>query len=440
MASPLEEEAISDSASAEAQTTGSGSSSRPSFANYWKRTKAKAQNIKFVSSSLEPAGPSKDAGQSQQQDHDAQAKAQARRAQVRKAQIQHRQRKANYTKQLEMDVARLRDLIEQAGQETMLLRSQNDFIRQHLQGTIHPSLLPPVPTLSLSSAPGAPYSAPEYTVTLTSSTETLSTPVFQIERTSASTSTASLSGLSSRQETPRDAPSPTLSEAQTDHAINFILGLERICWNHFHPSYYDHENYDPEGKEHGHSLMASAIALQSAPSSVWEQIGAEKERRKQQQQQVPTPQQPQSSASASTSASTSTAPPPPPSQPFANPNTSNTSNTTSNTTTTILTSWQTPAEPQETRDTCLTLESLHGLASTLNPPDAELAPVQAWFEIERLYGVATVLDAERMDSLRVELETDVDCLHFGAVIQRVAFEAVLERVLGPLPEGAGGGW
>lgn len=59
-------------------------------------------------------------------------KAQARRAQVRRAQIQHRQRKANYTKELEMDIARLRELIEQTEAASRGLRTENAVLRRDL--------------------------------------------------------------------------------------------------------------------------------------------------------------------------------------------------------------------------------------------------------------------------------------------------------------------
>ncbi|KAK8089763.1 hypothetical protein PG997_004724 [Apiospora hydei] len=84
------------------------------------------------------------------------------------------------------------------------------------------------------------------------------------------------------------------------------------------------------------------------------------------------------------------------------------------------------------RTTGFTLESLHSLASTLNPPDLELAPVQAWFEMVREYGQEAVLDDDGrvLDTLIAELKGLVKCLSFGAVIERAAFDAVLRRVLG----------
>jgi hypothetical protein len=62
----------------------------------------------------------------------SQEKAKARRAQVRRAQVEHRQRKANYVKQLEIDVARIRDMINAAQMETRVLQAENDAIRAKL--------------------------------------------------------------------------------------------------------------------------------------------------------------------------------------------------------------------------------------------------------------------------------------------------------------------
>ncbi|KAI1408840.1 hypothetical protein F5Y13DRAFT_171402 [Hypoxylon sp. FL1857] len=479
MASPLLEEEASDSnnASAETRTTRSGSGSagsRPSFADYWKRTKQAARHITFVSSSLEqPTGPNKDSrnknnddGQQPDLGSQAKTKAQARRAQVRKAQIQHRERKANYTKQLEMDVAKLRDLIEQTERESLALRTENEGIKQLLLANV-----PPPSTADLNFGFSQPeigtttatYSsqplAPEYTVSLLSSCDATNSPVYQVQRTSTPSSASARSAFLSSQGSPSTGTfpgAPPLSDAQTDHAINFILALEHICWNHFNPSHYSHHDYDPEAKEHGHIMMATSIALQSAPPKAWDQITAEKER----------VQNGASSTSASTSnpVSNPSRPPSLPPLPFESNYNSSTSNAPShphshphshshfhssttnpnpnpNPNPNILTSWPSPPPPLETVGAGLglglTLSSLHGLASALNPPDQELAPVQAWFEIARVYGGAAVQDAARMDAVRAELALSVECLHFGAVIQRWAFEDVVERVFGPVPGGTG---
>lgn len=193
--------------------------------------------------------------------------------------------------------------------------------------------------------------------------------------------------------------------------------LEHICWNHFHPSYYAHSDYDPEGdpegKEHGHSLMASAIALQNAPPSTWERYTAEKDQRRAAAAAAADPNLPPPSCISTTTAAPNTNTNPNPAAPS------------------VIASWNLPPS---TSGLNLTLSSLHGLATTLNPADSvEIAPVQAWFEIARVYGAAAVRDAAKMDALRAELVRDVDCLHFGAVIQRAAFKDTLERVLGPVP-------
>lgn len=79
--------------------------------------------------------------------------------------------------------------------------------------------------------------------------------------------------------------------------------------------------------------------------------------------------------------------------------------------------------------TGLSLETLHALASKLSPPETELAPVQAWFEILRGYGVAVVLDQPLMARMLAEFSGVVKCLHFGAVIERDAFDSVVSRVI-----------
>ncbi|KAL2124570.1 hypothetical protein VTJ04DRAFT_935 [Mycothermus thermophilus] len=156
---------------------------RPSFTDFWKKSKSEigggASKIRFVesktpsqgsgrktsgdggkgggggttpaesSSSSSPSPPS----QQQQQQHQSPPntdngndnsnnanttqqpqqpldKAQLRRLQVRRAQTQHRQRKANYIRQLETDVARLRDMIEAAEKDTRDLAKENEQLRK----------------------------------------------------------------------------------------------------------------------------------------------------------------------------------------------------------------------------------------------------------------------------------------------------------------------
>ncbi|KAI1802373.1 hypothetical protein F4811DRAFT_401169 [Daldinia bambusicola] len=458
-------------------SSNNNSKSRPSFTDYWKRTKEAARHITFVSSNPEQsAGTNKknSANHQQQEPSDqsnsssAQAKALARRQQVRKAQKQHRQRKVNYTRELEMDVARLRDLIEMTERESLALRGENEAIRRRLLGKTapapaqvpapapRPSLAPPALTygtttasLSLSLS-----SLPEYTVSLVSSAADLDKPMYQVQRTSRPSSWAHPAGAGLE-----DRGRGFLQQTETDQAINFILELERVCWGHFHPSMYDHEDYDPEATEHGHSLMVSAMALRSAPPEAWAHISAEKDRQASPSRPRPHPHPPHphphphssshpNPSSSSASSFSFNAPLPSQSHP-PHPSSHNTT-TTSTSTTATITSWPTPPTPD------LTLTNLHGLASVLNPspPDSdppELAPVQAWFEIARLYGgvAALLADAPRLARLRAELASAVECVHYGAVIRRADFEDVLARVLGQpvvgvavsaeVPVGYGGG-
>ncbi|KAI1490385.1 hypothetical protein F5X96DRAFT_636430 [Biscogniauxia mediterranea] len=103
----------------------------------------------------------------------AQRKAQARRSQVRKAQIQHRQRKANYTKQLEMDIAKLGEMVERTENDCHKLRSENESMRHrllanssrphhHISSSELQQLLDPTMFTTTSSLPAPPLSTTPY--------------------------------------------------------------------------------------------------------------------------------------------------------------------------------------------------------------------------------------------------------------------------------------
>ncbi|KAI0175879.1 hypothetical protein GGR52DRAFT_570858 [Hypoxylon sp. FL1284] len=449
---------MANSSEGEGLSTGENAASgdsRPSFADYWRRTKEAARSITFVSNNREQdPGFGSDTQQRQQQQKQQQAaddSAEARkrrRAQVLGAQARHRRRKADYTRQLEMDVARLRDQIESAGRDGLALRAENEAMRRRLQQTRAPE-----PQLGYRRPgagqpqlgyrrPGAGQPQPaEYTIDLLSGSEPFDThtPLFQVRRTAGTSSSPELDfgavvGKGSSTASAGDEASSTrdaseMTEEETDRAINFILGLEHICWNHFWPSYYTHDDYDPAAPDHGHALMASAIVVQHAPPEAWQQYTAAKEQfssaqRKQQQQQqqhhnhhhhqgAPAP------APASTFPSAPANPTPTPNHPQ------------------VLASW--PSQPSTTSSAAagLTLSYLRDLAAALNPAcdgkDGELAPVQAWFEMAARYGRRAVRDAAAVARLGAELAPAVGCPHFGAQIPRPVFEGALERVLGPAP-------
>ncbi|KAI0852669.1 hypothetical protein F5Y00DRAFT_227278 [Daldinia vernicosa] len=471
--SSLEGEETGSITAEDSRSTKSGSGrSRPSFTDYWKRTKQAARRITFVSSNPEQStGPTRKTDSNQEEDNDdgqeghqsqsAQAKALARRQQVRKAQKQHRQRKVNYTNQLEMDVAKLRDLIEHTERESLAIRNENETIRRRLLRNTAPAPAAQVGLMPLALTYGSSISSlPEYTVSLINSSEALDKPMFQVQRVSAqSSSWSSLGGFANEQTASgaaggfEDAAGIRgrrllITQTETDQAINFILELERICWNHFHPSMYNHNDYDPEAREHGHSLMVSTMALRSAPPEAWAQISAEEARQASlpshsHSHSAPPPSLPlDTHTHTHTHSSSSHASPHP--HPHPNPH----PHTHPHSLTNVITSWPTPTPTSPSTSTStaalLTLENLRGLAAALNPnpeESAELAPVQAWFEIARLYGgiAALLRDAPRLERLRVEMAAVVDCIHYGAVIRRADFESTLERVMGPPVVGGGAG-
>jgi hypothetical protein len=80
----------------------------------------------------------------------------------------------------------------------------------------------------------------------------------------------------------------------------------------------------------------------------------------------------------------------------------------------------------------LTLQSLHGLACSLNPSDRDLTPVQAWFELAATHPAELLLDGGVQAELKRAFRGVVKCPHYGAVIEREAFESIVGRVLGPL--------
>ncbi|RYP24039.1 hypothetical protein DL765_000767 [Monosporascus sp. GIB2] len=425
-------------------------SERPSFKRFWKRVKqtASGDNLKFIPSGLQQqqqetqrsaalGGGSKVDGEDGGDNRTASAKAQARRAQVRKAQIQHRQRKANYTKQLEMDAVRLRDEIARAESERAALRGENDTIRRRLAmaGVKVPPALQqsqpqaatamvglPADTPGKASSPAdlmsgsastmsASPSSVQYIVSLDMSE--MNSPAYQVYRTSTPSS-GDAGGPAGTSNDPGPAATGDdgfdLTDAQTDYAINFILALEHVCWDHFHSSYFSYANYDEAADESTHMLMASALALRSAPASVFDQMTEVRQHLQANPSRAvytPSSSHPHSQAQTQRHQQEQQKPPPPPiPSPIC---------------------WQQPPGPAAAG---LSLGSLRRLAEALNPPDVELAPVQAWFEIARACGPAAVRDAALMDFLKRELARAVRCVHFGAAIPRHAFDDVVGRVTG----------
>lgn len=178
-----------------------------------------------------------DGGDGGQTEISAEAKAKERRQQVRRAQRQHRQRKANYTKQLEMDVTKLRDDIARVEQEIESLKGQNDAMRCQLTAPTSVT----VPPVDATDTAFSTLLAPNYTVSLDVS-ERLGAPVYQVRRVSPSAPDRSSEATSSDVAETLSSTTPTstagttyhdtmamemvLSQEQTDLVINFILAYD----------------------------------------------------------------------------------------------------------------------------------------------------------------------------------------------------------------------
>ncbi|GAB1310413.1 DNA independent RNA polymerase I transcription factor [Madurella fahalii] len=391
------------------------------------------------------------------------SKAQLRRAQVRRAQLQHRQRKANYVKQLEMDIAHIRDMIDTTQRETQTLLAENKALRarvhQAVTRTTTPlsvdqrmSLLNEMPQPSqLCSEVGSYLQRELEETTLTLGFDNvMNAPCYYI-----SSSPSSSTGAASPQQvlpaaeitTPTNPCLPELNPSQTQQAINFILALEHICRDHFHPSLYSPPSPSSPApgrpllghSANGHTLMATSLALRNAPRRIFK--AASKTRlfpgssisRRPPSYSPPTP------------SSTDDGP-----DLTANPNgnnhihththshshshSSNNSNSYHNyineSDTASALSWRTSG---------LTLRTLYELACSLNPADdVEITPVQAWFELVGRFGAEVMMADGVLESLKREFVGVVKCPHYGASLERGAFESVVGRVLGDV-EGGGGG-
>ncbi|KAK3335576.1 hypothetical protein B0T19DRAFT_436418 [Cercophora scortea] len=323
-------------------------------------------------------------------------KSQRRRAQVRKAQIEHRQRKANYARQLEVDASRIRELIATAQKEIEQLTRENDAIRAQIKpfdDLDDAALLLVSPTLAVDAI--SPWSGGTGTspVVLEDITMSLgfdnvtSLPSYFVSSSPSVRNYEKSSLCLQAPGTDAAAVEPTvldMTPEQTQEAINFILALEHICWNHFHHSDFhpahdiDLDVEDLTDHESGHTMMATSLALRCAPESVFNTSHHDAQHCH------------QSPAS---------------SQPLLP----------------TATSWQASG---------LTLHTLHRLASSLTAPTLEITPVQAWFELAARVPMEVLLRREVLDALKREFVGIVRCPHYGAQIERGAYESVVGRVLG----------
>lgn len=163
-----------------------------------------------------------------------------RRAQIRRAQIQHRQRKVEYIDHLELSIAQLRDMICHTQQEAAIIRAENEAMKMALAASNITDIY------ATSKAQAEPTGPPDYAATDASSisdplsstetlkeseisnlestdekmvtlafNETVGTPCFTISSNSPLVHTTSAVD-------PREQR--VLSPEQEQAAINFILG------------------------------------------------------------------------------------------------------------------------------------------------------------------------------------------------------------------------
>lgn len=162
-------------------------------------------------------------------------KAQIRRAQVRKAQTEHRQRKANYVKKLEMDVARIREMIEDAERDTQALLDENKAMLAQIQQAVNNNTLslsldqgvslltdPPESQLSSDTRLNLLKEVDHVTVSL-GFDKVMNAPTFYISSSPSSTHSQLFPGETEKESSPADDALPDLTPAQTQAAINFIL-------------------------------------------------------------------------------------------------------------------------------------------------------------------------------------------------------------------------
>ncbi|KAL7950777.1 hypothetical protein V8C42DRAFT_130309 [Trichoderma barbatum] len=414
----------------------SADADRPSFTTFWKRVKQKeksdtgGQQKKKGKKSASPTSTAElqqDEGGEPDQDSDdetsetgggadAKDKAQLRRAQVRKAQIQHRQRKANYVKQLELDVSQLRDLITQAQQETSQIRKENDSIRDLIRSSEPIPIQPTYPQadstyfsnagspgtrlggvseldtqewltggqlsdLDLNQTPLMPSTSNEaeifghinvddITVSL-GINELLGTPCFTISNPSTG---SSVQGYASPPDFENAPLTPPLTPQQEQIVINWILALENICWNHFQSNdFHDHTPGEHEGSNN-HILTATSLFMNAAPSSIF----ADR-------------------------------------QVFAG-----------------IDPTETQAPSFQWRANGISISSLWALAQFEIDP-TEISPVQIWFDLASKYPYELLFVDGLLTALLIELRPFIRCIEFGAAVNRQFYEDVVERMVGLPP-------
>ncbi|CAK7223954.1 hypothetical protein SBRCBS47491_005382 [Sporothrix bragantina] len=258
------------------------------------------------------------------------------------------------------------------------------------------SLTPNAATLSTSSPdfadPLSPGSISTFPTTPISPLDPGFIPNFHTDLAATPLTTSTVAGSGTNQLSATAYILPNLTVAQTHQVVNFVLALEHVCWGHA-----GHGYHEPDAEicaDSGHALMATNLFLREAPEGIFSSI--------------------ETSAKDMTAFITNTDP--------ANPE-ATAQHMQAHQASQGLT-WQAPD---------ITLQTLYGLAVSLNPiSEMELAPVQAWFELAARYPLPILLRKDVLNALKREFVGVVRCLYFGAVMERVAFESVVQRVVEPV--------
>ncbi|KAF4638027.1 hypothetical protein G7Y89_g46 [Cudoniella acicularis] len=285
-----------------------------SFSAFWHRStdKISPKKLKFIPNVTKP-------GNGKEGDDPASAALSAkqhRRAQVRKAQIEHRQRKANYVKSLEQDVIDLREMIAASEVEAAIHKQENEAIKRvmlnsnivppagqrarsiqlnpfvidfELQNHISPNsennTSPPQQEFEWSSGP-PPNSIVSVGFddfldtsclnvsplnTYNPAPDIINSPdIFNFPSNSFTVSPKAATSSPGAPNAYTTATSPPAIKAEPDLetiAINFILALEHPCRKHFH--HHPPDTFDGTTPESGHELMASTHLYASAPAPVF---------------------------------------------------------------------------------------------------------------------------------------------------------------------------
>jgi hypothetical protein len=135
--------------------------------------------------------------------------------------MQHRQRKASYVKQLEMDISRIRDMIEAAERESQVLLDENQAMRAQLRLRA-PLPLPQPSQLSSDSIASLPQDLDDVTITL-GYDEVMNAPSFYISSPPPPPTRSSSQPFPQPAAAPSPDALPDLTPSETQAAINFIL-------------------------------------------------------------------------------------------------------------------------------------------------------------------------------------------------------------------------